>query len=119
MTDSIDWIAHAGARAKGKRPAYFDDPAQDRMLSILMAVAGEVSVLKERLDTVERLLETRGTITRADIESFAPDRDAAYERGVMVKEYIARIMRGVQQDMEALAGDEPPVEQVSRELRDL
>jgi len=113
-----DWIARAGAKAKGKRPHYFEDPALDRMLSILLAVIGEVSVLKERLDTVERLLDAKGTISRADIEGFEPDRDAAYERGLATKEYIARVMRGVQQDMEALAEVEPPVEQVSRELRD-
>jgi hypothetical protein len=114
----LDWIARAGAKAKGKRPQYFDDPALDRMLSILMAVVGEVSVLKERLDTVERLLDAKGTISRADIEAYEPDREAAYERGLATKEYIARVMRGVQQDMEAMVGDEPPVEQVSRELRD-
>jgi hypothetical protein len=114
----LDWIARAGAKAKGKRPQYFDDPALDRMLSILMAVAGEVSVLRERLDTVERLLDANGTISRADIEAYEPDREAAYERGLATKEYIARVMRGVQQDMEAMAAAEPPVEQVSRELRD-
>lgn len=117
MTD-LDWIGRAGAKAKGKRPQYFDDSALDRMLSILLAVVGEVSVLKERLDTVERLLDVKGTISRADIEAYEPDRDAAYERGLATKEYIARVMRGVQQDMEALAEAEPPVDQISRELRD-
>jgi hypothetical protein len=117
--EELDWIAQAGAKAKGKRPQYFDDPAVDRVLSILMAVAGEVSVLRERLDTVERLLDANGTISRADIEAYEPDREAAYQRGLATKEYIARVMRGVQQDMEAMAAAaEPPVEQVSRELRD-
>lgn len=118
MTSDIDWIARAGAKAKGKRPQYFDDPALDRMLSILMAVVGEVSVLKERLDTVERLLDARGTISRADIEAYEPDREAAYERGVLVKEYIARVMRGVQQDMEGMAAakSEPPIQEVIEEL---
>jgi hypothetical protein len=117
--DALDWIARAGAKAKGKRPQYFDDPALDRMLSILTAVAGEVSVLRERLDTVERLLDAKGAISRADIEAYEPDAQAAYERGLATKEYIARVMRGVQQDMEAMAAAaEPPVEQVSRELRD-
>ena len=116
--NDLDWIARAGAKAKGKRPAYFDDPALDRMLSILLAVAGEVSVLRERLDTVERLLDAKGTVSRADIESYEPDRAAAAERGLLAKAYIARIMRGVQQDMEAMAKAEPPVEEVSRTLRD-
>ena len=118
VTD-VDYIARAGAKAKGKRPAYFDDPANDRTLSIVMAIAGEVSVLRERLDTVERLLDAKGSITRADIEAYAPDRAAAGERGLLTNEYIARILRGVQQDMEALTEREPSVEDLSRTLRDL
>ncbi len=117
MTQDIDWIARAGAKPKGKRPEYFADPAIDRMLSILMAVVGEVSVLKERLDTVERLLEKNGSISRADIDAFKPDRDEAYERALMTKEYVARVMRGVQQDMEAMQVDEPSVQDLSIELR--
>jgi hypothetical protein len=119
MSEDVDWIARAGAKAKGKRPQYFDDPAIDRVLSIVLTVAGEVSVLRERLDTVERLLEAKGRISRADIDAYQPDRDAAHERGLATKEYVARIMRGVQQDMEAMAAaPEPSVEDISRRLRE-
>jgi hypothetical protein len=118
MTDAVDYIARAGTKAKGKRPRYFDDPAIDRTLSIVMAIAGEVAVLRERLDTVERLLDAKGTVSRADIESYAPDRKAGAERGLLHKEFIARILRGVQQDMEAMAEKGPSVEELSRELRD-
>jgi hypothetical protein len=114
----IDWIALAGTKAKGKRPAYFDDSATDRLLSIIMAVAGEVSVLRERVDTVERLLDAKGTISRADIEAYTPDREAGYERGLATREYIARILRGVQQDMEAIGEGAKPVEEIAVELRD-
>ncbi len=116
--DSLDWMLRANAKAKGKRPQYFEDPAIDRTLSILMALVGEVSVLRERLDTVERLLEAKGTITRTDIETFVPDREAGFDRGLATREFITRVMRGVQQDLQALKESEPPVEEVSRELRD-
>ncbi len=120
MTDGIDWIARAGAKAKGKRPQYFEDPAIDRTLSIVMALVAEVSVLRERLDTVERLLDQNGAISRADIESYEPDREAGHERGMQTREYIARIMRGVQQDMEALDElAEPSVEELSKLLREI
>lgn len=118
MTEGLDWIARAGAKAKGKRPRYFDDPAEDRTLSILMAVVGEVAVMRERLDTVERLLETRGTISRADIEGYSPDRDAAYERSLLTKAYVARVLRGVQQEMEAMQADEPPMEELAERLKE-
>ena len=115
---SVDWIARAGARAKGARPKYFEDPATDRLLSIVMALAGEVAVVKERLDTVERLLDAKGSITRADIEAYEPDRTAGHDRGLMHREFAARIMRGVQQDMESLEIAESSIEDVSRQLRD-
>nr|WP_231708188.1 hypothetical protein [Sphingomonas populi] len=117
MTE-IDWIARAGTRAKGKRPDFLGDPIAERMLSILLAVAGEVSVLKERLDTVERLLETNGTIRREDIEAYTPDADAAYARSVLTKEYVARILRGMQQDMESMQAAEKPLADISADLRD-
>ena len=120
MTDDIDWIARSGAKAKGKRPAYFEDPAIDRTLSIVMALVAEVSVMRERMDTTERLLDANGTISRADIETYTPDRSAGKERGLITKEYIARIMRGVQQDIEALAElGEPTVEELSKTMRDM
>jgi hypothetical protein len=119
MSEDIDWMLRANAKPRGKRPQYFEDPANDRLLSILMAVAGEVSVLRERLDTVERLLDQKGVLTRADIDGYAPDRAAGLERGAATREYIARIMRGVHQDLEGLKESEPPLEEVSRELRDI
>jgi hypothetical protein len=120
MSEDIDWIARAGAKAKGKRPAYFEDPAIDRTLSILMALVGEVSVLRERMDTIERLLDAKGSISRADIDAYEPDRAAGHERGMLTREYIARVMRGVQQDMEALEElDTPSVEELSKSIRDM
>jgi len=120
MTETpFDWMAAANKRAKGKRPEYFDDPEDEQILSILMAVVGEVSVLRERMDTIERLLETKGSITREEIENYAPDKEAAYERGAMVREYIHRVMRGPQQMMQALEQADPPVEEVSQTLKEI
>ena len=109
MTEGIDWIARAGAKPKGRRPEFFEDSAVDRLLSLTMAVVGEVSVLRERLDTVERLLDAKGTISRADIEGYVPDGTAGAERGEMTRAYIARVMRGFQQEVEALENPDPPI----------
>jgi predicted nucleic acid-binding Zn-ribbon protein len=119
VSDDIDWIARAGARAKGKRPEYFNDFATDRLMSMVMALVGEVSVLRQRQDTVERLLAAKGVLTRAEIERYTPDPTAAYERGVEAKAYIARVMRGVAQALEAMEADDKPVEEVSRELKEM
>ena len=87
------------------------------MLSIAVAVATELAVLHERVDTIERLLEKNGSLTRADIENFR-DPQAHIERSHWQKAYIARIFRMLQQDKEALedSKDEPPLEAISAEL---
>lgn len=119
MEKELDWVALSGRRAKGKRPEYFDDPAIDRLYSIVLALVGEVSVVRERLDTIERLLDEKGTISRADIQTFKPDRAAGIERGSDTRAYISRIMRCFQQEVEALQADDPPVsEWIDRLARD-
>jgi len=119
MSGEFDWVEASGRRAKGKRPDYFEDPALDRLYSTVFALAAEVSALRERHDTVERLLEAKGTITRDDIESYVPDRAAGEERGEATRAYVARIMRGFQQEVEAMEASDPPimdvVEKLSRE----
>ncbi len=119
MNDELDWIALAGKRAKGKRPEYFDDFATDRLMSIVMSLVAELSVTRQRLDTVERLLEKAGAVDRGAIDAYIPDREAGYERGVETKAYIARVMRGVQQAMEAMSAGDKPVEDVSRDLGEM
>ena len=111
-----DALAGASAKPAGKRP-YFMGPDTERVLTITMAVATELAVLRQRLDTVERLLEERGTITRADIEAYEPDKPAADERGAWTQEYLTRILRIMQQEREAIGkGKEVASEDVGREL---
>lgn len=86
-------------------------------MNIVMVLAQEVSVMRMRLDTVERLLEEKGTLTRADIEAFAPDKSQAAERGAWNQEFIARILRIVQQENEAIeAGAEMSSEDAGKAL---
>ena len=109
MSADFDWVAASGRRAKGKRPEFFEDPALDRLYSVVFAMAAEVSALRERQDTVERLLDEKGTISRADIDAYEPDRAAADERGLATRAYVSRIMRGFQQEVEAMEADDPPI----------
>jgi hypothetical protein len=97
-----DALADASAKPAGKRP-YFLTPEVERVMAITMAVAQELAVARERVDTLERLLEQKGIIARDEIEGFAPDPAAAAARGLWVQEYLARILRIVQQEGEAVA----------------
>jgi hypothetical protein len=53
----------------------------------------EVSVVRDRLDTVERLLDRRTSITRADIENYRPDGPVEAERVAWRDAYVKRVLR--------------------------
>ena len=95
------------AAASGKRPHFFDDADIDRLLAIVWAMAGELAVTRERLDTVERLLAERDILDRTRIDAYRPDPVAAGERGRWQIEYIARLLRVLQQDVDALKRQDP------------
>ena len=80
-------------RAKGKRPQFFDSPETDQMMTFIIELTTEVSVLSERLNTVEQLLDARGTISRQDIEDYMPDADIETERMRAQQALIERVCR--------------------------
>lgn len=113
----LDPLLLAGAKPKGKRPYFLDARDSERLLTIVMTLAQEVSVLRERMDTIERLLEKKKTISRKDIETFAPTKAEAAERGAWTQEFLARLLRNLQQEREALsAQDDQTSEDVAEEL---
>ncbi|MFV8784209.1 hypothetical protein ACNKU7_17445 [Microbulbifer sp. SA54] len=112
---TLDPITMAGNKARGKRPTYFKDSDVDRLMSILMAVSGELAVTRERIDTLERLLDARGLLEREAIEGYAPDSAAARERGLWHQDFIARILRVVQQEIEQFDEDREARQQARKE----
>jgi hypothetical protein len=119
--EPVDYIKMAGAKAKGGRPYFFQDPAVERVLNITMSIAGELAVMRERMDTLERLLEAKGIVSKDAIESYVPDDTAAAQRQQWHAEYIARVLRIVQQELEAMAQPENnvPLEHIADELATL
>ena len=78
---------------KGKRPYFFDDPNIDQMMTFFLELMTEVSVIRERLDTVEHLLDTKTSITRADIENYRPDAEAEAKCVAWRDGYVKRVLR--------------------------
>ena len=79
--------------AKGKRPQYFDDPACDKLHFMIMALIEELSVTRDRLDAVERVLERKGVSTLAEVDGFEPTDDDLDERNERRTAYVAKIMK--------------------------
>lgn len=72
---------------KGKRAQFHSDPAIDQLFGIVAALTGEISVVSERLATLERVLERRGGLDPDDIERYEMD-DAESGRRVVEREAL-------------------------------
>lgn len=99
---SVDYIADAGRKAKGQRPFFLESVQTEQLLNITMALAQELAVTRERLDTIERLLEAGNGVTREAVENYKPDPVAADQRQIWHQEFISRILRIVQQSREEI-----------------
>lgn len=89
----IDPTLAGTAKAKGKRPWFYEDPDVERVFNIAMALGMELAVTRQRLDALERLLEARGVLSQSELEQFRPSAEAEKERQQWNRDYIARILR--------------------------
>lgn len=80
-------------RPKGHRPQVFNDPAIDQLHAAFVAMATELAVAFDRIDTLERLLEHRAGISRAEIEAWRPDDAAAVDRAARRADIAERLLR--------------------------
>ena len=85
--------------AKGKKPLYFSDPAIDKLLWMTLTLMEELSVTRDRLDAVERLLDRKRVLRRADVEGYVPDPKAQLERNARRGAYVDRMMRAAQAEI--------------------
>ncbi len=92
--------------AKGRRPYFFDDPNIDKLLAMIMALAGEVSVIRERIDTHERLAQKKKWASHQAIEDYKPDDVTEAFRAQWRADYIARILRIVQVELDQITRGE-------------
>tara|TARA_A100001037_G_scaffold304170_1_gene340152 strand:+ start:7205 stop:7744 length:540 start_codon:yes stop_codon:yes gene_type:complete len=92
--------------AKGRRPYFFDDPNIDKLYAMIMALAAEVSVIRERMDTHERLAEKKKWPTHQAIEDHEPDETTDAFRDQWRADYIARILRIIQVELDQIKSGE-------------
>lgn len=88
--------------AKGKRPNFFADKSQEHLMSMTLALMQELAVTRERLDTVERLLEAKGVMTQNEVDTYIPTDEAAVQRQDKQHSLISTVMRSLEQEVNAM-----------------
>jgi hypothetical protein len=78
--------------ARGERPQFSEQPEVDRVMAMTMALASEVAVLRERLDTVETLASRKGMVLAEEIETFVPDAEHEARRQQWRHDFLERVL---------------------------
>lgn len=66
---------------------------EDQALAMIAAIASELAVARERIDTLERVLEESGVLDRARVEDYRAEGEAALQREGLRMRMIAKIFR--------------------------
>ena len=65
---------------KGCRPQFFADREIDRLHGMVMAMATEMSVLYQRIDTMERVAAKKGVVLREELDDrLGQENEAQYQ----------------------------------------
>jgi hypothetical protein len=97
--DRVAYVRHG-------RPAFFEDPAVDKLLAIAMALLGEVCVLRERLDAHERLAAAGEVLSPASVDAFEPDEAATRERDLARERTMNRVLSVLTEDVVRLRNED-------------
>ena len=108
-SEELEEAAQEGIRlariAKGKRPDYFADPATDKLLSMVMVLAQELAVTRDRLTTIEQLIEENGLFEVAKIDNYKLSDDQVEQRSERHTAFISKLLHTVLFELEALKDD--------------
>lgn len=77
--------------AKGKRPKFFEVDGIDEAMSMIMVLAGEFCVMRDRLDTVEKIATAKGIMIDQEVDDFEPDEATILAREERRQAFLDRL----------------------------
>lgn len=76
---------------RGTRPDFFETPGVDEAMSMILVLAQEFTVLRERMDSAERAMAKRGIDLAADIEALEIDDELLKTREIARQDFYGRL----------------------------
>ncbi|MBL8644820.1 MAG: hypothetical protein JNK21_12860 [Rhodospirillaceae bacterium] len=83
--------------ARRDRHHFIDTVDMDRVVTALLRLAMEISVLRDRIDTHESLAAKTGAYTRGDVDTYRPSPEEDAARAERRKQLVARLTRDLAQ----------------------
>ena len=77
---------------------FLDHPSIDKVMKVVMALAQETYVNRDRLALVENILDDKGVLRREDLDRYEPS--AAEQEAVVARrdDFVATILRPIVED---------------------
>jgi hypothetical protein len=85
--------------AKGKAPQFHEDRTVDQLMAMVVALTSELAILRERVDTHERLAQAKGVFSPAEVEEFLPGPEAMQARSAQRTRLMRKVFRVIKEDL--------------------
>lgn len=79
--------------ARGEKATFHADPAIDDLMTMVASLASEVAVLRERVDTHERLAAAKGCFSPDEVDRFSPSADDQACRAGLRTQLVESVFR--------------------------
>ena len=91
---------------KGRRPRFNDDPAMDNVHGMIMALAAELAVLHDRVDSMEKVAARKGILLSEEIDSYVPDAQTLVAREDWRRALLRRMFYVLREQVDDVSQDE-------------
>lgn len=93
-------IAPLPKASKGGRAFALENADSERLLTMVIALAAEVSTLHDKLDNLTQVAARATAVTAADVEAYRPDDAEAAARSQRRQAFVDRVLRIIHADFE-------------------
>jgi hypothetical protein len=91
MTDGKNAKPRVIRHSRGKRPKFSHVGGVDQLMSMVLVLASELCVTRDRIDAIERVSALKGLDLAADIENLTLDQAALEAREARRQDLFARL----------------------------
>jgi hypothetical protein len=102
---------------KGKRPGFFDESAVDQIVTMMLEVMAELWVVKERVYTLEKVLDEAGIAVTEKIESCDFTGNEVAELETARRKYVETIMRSLEANFVDRGSLQKEVDELTDEMK--
>lgn len=90
---------------RGRRPRFHADPAIDRLIKMVLTLTSELSVTRDRLDSLQALAEHHGWLKDGALEGHVPLLAEREVREKRREELLGRVFHVMHEELAELEGD--------------